>query len=88
MHSRFLSSLSRILFVGCAVGLGASSMYGQSSSSTPAAPQEQPISRIDVFAGYSYLAPKATVNTTLDNGSTFSATYDAIDYGAILSGAY
>ncbi len=88
MHSRLLSSLSRILLVGCAVGLGASSMYGQNSSSTPAAPPEQPISRIDIFAGYSYLSPKDTVNTTLDDGTTFSARYDSIDYGAILSGAY
>jgi outer membrane protein OmpA-like peptidoglycan-associated protein len=88
MHSRFLTSLSRILLVGCAVGIGASSMYGQSSSSTPAAPAEQPVSRIDIFAGYSYLAPKGTVTTPLVDGTTFSDTYSSIDLGAIASGAY
>ncbi|RXS94299.1 hypothetical protein ESZ00_14455 [Silvibacterium dinghuense] len=88
MHSRFLNPLSRILLVGCAVGLGASSMYGQSSSSTPSAAAEAPVSRIDIFAGYSYLAPKGTVQTPQLDGTTFSDSYSSIDYGAIISGAY
>jgi hypothetical protein len=88
MHSRLFSNLSRILLVGCAVGIGASSMYGQSSSSTPAAPAEQPISRIDIFTGYSYIAPKGTVDTPLPDGTTFSTQYSSIDLGAIISGAY
>jgi outer membrane protein OmpA-like peptidoglycan-associated protein len=88
MHSRLLVSLSRILLAGCAVGIGASSMYGQSSSSTPAAPGEAPVSRIDVFLGYSYLAPKGTVTTPELGGTTFSDTYSSINYGAIGSVAY
>ncbi len=88
MHSRLLVSLSRILLVGCAVGVGASGMYAQSSSSTPAAPAEAPVSRIDVFLGYSYLAPKGSVSTPQDNGTLFSDNYSSINYGAIASGAY
>jgi len=88
MHSRPLSSVSRILLVGCAVGLGASSLFGQSSTPAPAAPAEAPVSRIDVFTGYSYLAPHGTVNTPLADGTTFSTRYSSIDYGAIASVAY
>jgi len=88
MHSRLLTSLSRILLVGCAVGIGTSSMYGQTSSSTPAAPAEPPISRVDVFLGYSYLAPKGSVTTPLPDGTSFSSNYSSIDYGAIGSVAY
>ena len=87
MHSRLLTSLSRILLVGCAVGIGASAMYGQTSSSTPA-PTEEPVSRVDVFLGYSYLAPKGSVDTPQSGGTTFTSSYDSINYGAIGSVAY
>jgi hypothetical protein len=87
MHSRLLASVSRILLVGCAVGIGASSMYGQSSSSTPP-PAEPPLSRIDVFLGYSYLAPKGSVDTPQAGGAVFTSNYDSINYGAIGSVAY
>ena len=85
MHSRLLNSLSRILLVGCAVGIGASSMYGQAASSTP---PEAPISRIDVFLGYSYLAPKGSVATPQPDGTTFTDSYSSINAGAIGSVAY
>jgi outer membrane protein OmpA-like peptidoglycan-associated protein len=85
MHSRLLTSLSRILLVGCAVGVGASSMYGQSSTSTP---PEAPTSRIDVFLGYSYLAPKGSVATPQADGTTFTDSYSSINAGAIGSVAY
>lgn len=88
MYSRPLGSVGRILLMSCAVGLGASSLYGQSSNSQPAAPAEQPVSRVDVFTGYSYLAPHGTVNTPQPNGSVFSDRYASIDYGAIGSIAY
>jgi hypothetical protein len=88
MHSRPLGSVSRILLVSCAVGLGASSLYGQSSNPQPAAPAERPVSRVDVFTGYSYLAPHGTVNTPMPDGSTFSDRYSSVDYGALGSVAY
>ncbi len=60
MHSRPMSSLGRILLVAGTVGLGSMSLLAQDSTSTstkPMAPSEPPASRIDIFAGYSYLAP-------------------------------
>jgi hypothetical protein len=45
-------------------------------------------SRFDIFAGYSYLAPKGTVQIPLANGSTAPYAYDAVNVGAIASGAY
>ena len=86
MLSRVFSKLSGVLLVGCAVGIGASAVYAQST--TPAAPPEAPISRVDIFAGYSYIAPKANVATTQPDGTTFTSNMDAVDYGALLSGAY
>jgi hypothetical protein len=116
MHLRPLHSLSRILLVTCAVGLGTTALFAQdtnttqpppqptqdqSSSSAPAAapaapapastaPQEPYASRIDIFAGYSYLAPHGSV--TIPGGQfvgiTGPVTYSSIDYGAIGSGTY
>jgi hypothetical protein len=89
MQFRSFSSLSRILFVACAVGLGTSSLIAQDSSSAPAkpvaAPAAAPISRIDVFLGYSYLAPHGTV---VSGAAQTPFNLVSIDYGAIGSGAY
>jgi hypothetical protein len=114
MHLRPLHSLSRILLVTCAVGLGTTALYAQdatqtppqptqdqSSSSAPAAapaapapastaPQAPYASRIDIFLGYSYLAPHGSV--TIPGGANIAitgpVTYSSIDYGAIGSGTY
>lgn len=90
MNSRPLNFLGRILLAGCTVGLGATTLLGQNSSSTPAAPvpADQQASRYDIFAGYSYLAPHGTVNTPLAGGATLPLTYSSINYGALFSGAY
>lgn len=99
MLARPIGSLSRILLVTCAVGLGSLSLYGQdtSSSSTPsstpskpAAPAGPSASRVDIFTGYSYLAPKSTVNVPGVNtdGSALPVKYSSVDYGAIGSVAY
>ena len=125
-------SLSRILLVGCAVGLSATGLQAQDSTPTPAAtpsqqapatspaapatqdatpaasaapaaqdttatpaapaptaPKAPPISRIDVFTGYSYLAPHGTVTTnSAVTGQPFPVRYGSVDYGAIGSVAY
>jgi len=85
MLSRPKGSLSRILLVACAVGLGSSSLYGQSS---PTAAPPAPISRIDVFLGYSYLAPHGTVTTPLSDGTTSPNTYSSITLGTADSVSY
>jgi hypothetical protein len=85
MLSRPKGSLSRILLVACAVGLGSSSLYGQNSpTSTPPAP----ISKIDVFLGYSYLAPHGTIYTPLPDGSTSPNTYSSVTLGTVDSVSY
>ena len=116
MHLRPLHSLSRILLVTCAVGLGTTALLAQdttsqtpaqptqnqTSSSAPAAapaaqapaptnaPQVPYASRVDIFAGYSYLAPHGSVTIPGGNlvGVTGPVTYSSIDYGAIGSGTY
>jgi hypothetical protein len=88
MQSRLFHSLSRILLAGCVLGVGASLVYGQSSSSLPAAPQEQSPARVDIFGGYSYGAPKATVRTPLADGTYFDQRPADVNAGAIASGAY
>lgn len=96
MHSRPLSSLSRILFVACAVGLGTSSLFGQDSPSatknTPAksASADSQASRWDIFAGYSYLAPHGTVRVPGAgvNGADLLVKPSSVDLGAIGSGTY
>jgi outer membrane protein OmpA-like peptidoglycan-associated protein len=91
MFSRPFSFMGRTLLVGCAFGLGVSTLFGQASSSLPAAPAaktDTPISRIDVFMGYSYLAPHGTVGTMLPDGTIHNDSYSAINAGAIGSFTY
>jgi len=79
----------RTLIVGCALGLGASVLFGQTSStpSAPAAPVDH-TSRIDVFTGYSYLAPHGIVNAPQAGGTTVPGSFSSINEGAIGSFAY
>lgn len=94
MFSSPKGSLSRFLLVACAVGLGSSSLYGQDSTAPtttkPAAMMAPaaPISRVDIFLGYSYLAPHGTIYTPLADGTLSPAKYSSVDYGAIASGSY
>src|ERR1700722_7440704 len=98
MHSRPLTSLGRILLLASAVGLGSVSLLAQDSSSSappstaakPIAPADAPASRIDIFAGYSYLAPHGSV--TIPGGAGIGVSgpvsYSSINYGAIGSVSY
>jgi outer membrane protein OmpA-like peptidoglycan-associated protein len=93
MHARPFTSLSRILLVAGAVGLGSASLLAQDSTSTapkPPAPAEPPASRIDIFLGYSYWAPHGSV--TIPSGALIGingpVSYSSINYGAIGSASY
>lgn len=88
MHARPAGFLGRILLTGCALGLSASVVLGQTSSSTKPASTETPASRSDVFLGYSYLAPHGSVNTPLPDGTFHNDRYSAINVGAIGSYSY
>jgi hypothetical protein len=62
-------------------------MLGQAAPAAHGVSNDLP-SRWDIFAGYSYLAPKGTVTTTNPNGQPVSASYDAVNVGGVGSGAY
>ena len=53
------------------------------------APKTAPISRMDIFTGYSYLSPHGTVTTNSGvTGQPYPVNYGSVDYGAIGSVAY
>jgi hypothetical protein len=84
MYSRSIKSLSRALAVALVVLTPislAAQASGKSSSSENA-------SRWDIFAGYSYLAPKGTVTTPVPGGGSVTGSYKAVNVGGLFSGAY
>lgn len=76
-----LRSCGRLLTAACVLGLGTTVLMAQQASTTPAAPMPAGVnpSRVDIFAGYSYLAPHGNIN---------GAKYNSVNVGAIGSGAY
>ena len=85
MHARVFNSLSRVLALVCAVSMPIA-LAAQSAPAAKGASEGSP-SRWDFFAGYSYLAPHGTVVTPVVGG-TKTASYDAVNVGGIISGAY
>ncbi|WP_233580936.1 hypothetical protein [Acidipila sp. EB88] len=51
-------------------------------------PKQAPVSRIDIFTGYSYFAPHGTVTTNTIAGTPYPVRYGSVDEGAIGSAAY
>ena len=89
MYCGFLKTASRVLSVGLVISAPIA-LAAQASPSAKGNSSDQYASRWDIFAGYSYLAPKGTVNvlqpTTPPVTEPFS--YDAVDVGGLFSGAY
>jgi hypothetical protein len=87
MSARVLKSVSRVLaLVFVALMPVALAAQATSTSTGKTAASDSP-SRWDIFAGYSYLAPKGTVVTPYGAG-TVTASYDAVNEGGLFSGAY
>ncbi len=91
MYSRVLKFASRIALLAL-VALVPVALAAQGSAKKPApwahgsAYQGDGLSRWDIFAGYSYLAPVGTVNTLQGDYQTVEPfTYNSIDYGAAAS---
>ncbi|MDE3062384.1 MAG: OmpA family protein [Acidobacteriota bacterium] len=82
MDSRTLKSAFRLAALACVALL---SVAASAQSSSQASGQSDTLSKWDIFAGYSYLAPKATVNTLTSNGTTLPFVYRSVDWGSILS---
>jgi hypothetical protein len=87
MDSRTVKSTCLALALACAalVPMGASA---QSSAKAPKASSPDYASRWDIFAGYSYLAPKGTVQVLQPDGTTQPFSYNAVNVGGLFSGAY
>ncbi|WP_420238620.1 hypothetical protein ACOBR2_03170 [Telmatobacter bradus] len=78
--------MSRVLALGL-VAMVPVALTAQAKSTAKTPASDSP-SKWDIFAGYSYLAPKGTVTTTNPAGTSVTASYDAVNVGGLFSGAY
>jgi len=89
MYSRITKSVSQVLVLACVAMLPVAMVAQDSAKPATKAPAGDSASRWDIFAGYSYLSPKGTVNVLQPDGVTVTpVTYKAANYGVITSGAY
>jgi len=86
MQAHVLKTVGRALTILFAASLPVAAA-AQASSGPKAASNESP-SRWDIFAGYSYIAPKGTVQVPQPNGTVNAFSYDAVNVGGLFSGAY
>jgi hypothetical protein len=84
MFSRSIKSLSQAF----AVALVALVPVALSAQASGKSPSDHNPSKWDIFAGYSYLAPKGSVTTPLSSTTSATADYKAINVGGLFSGAY
>ncbi|MGA2806735.1 MAG: hypothetical protein ABSE87_01305 [Terracidiphilus sp.] len=85
MFSRVLKSVSLLLALGGVVSMPvALSAQDAAKPAAKAAASDSP-SRWDIFAGYSYLAPHATVDSTLPNGTVVPIPIKAEEKGSVVS---
>jgi len=83
MYAKDLKRICLVL-IASLVGIAPVGLAAQAAGSSA---NDQP-SRWDIFAGYSYLAPKGTVQVPQPNGTTSANSYDAVNVGGDFSGAY
>jgi len=90
MEIRVLKSVGRILALVSVAALPAVMAAQSAPSGHSSGPGNSSPSRWDIFLGYSYLAPKGTVNTIQPNvaQTPVSASYDSVNLGGLFSGAY
>jgi len=84
MHSHVLKSLSRVLVMATVASLPIAVAAQDMTKPAPKSMEDSP-SKWDIFAGYSYLAPKGNVSTPQADGTTLSYPYHAIIGGGIVS---
>jgi hypothetical protein len=85
MFSRVLKSVSLLLALGGVVSMPlALSAQDAAKPAAKAAASDSP-SRWDIFVGYSYLAPHATVNSTMPDGSVLPIPIKAEQHGSVIS---
>ena len=82
MYSRTTKGLVFSIALGALVALNLSAQPNSKSASS-AGP-----SKWDIFAGYSYLAPRGKVTSPNSTGGTSTFNYRAVNVGGLFSGAY
>jgi len=88
MRIRVLKSVGRVLALVTVAALPVAMAAQTAVSGTGKDASSSSPSRWDIFMGYSYLSPKATVTTTQPNGTPVTASFDAVNLGGLFSGAY
>ena len=88
MHSHLLKSWSRVIGLAVLASVPIALVAQEAPKPAPKYSQGDSPSRADLFVGYSYLAPKGTVEVPQSNGSTLPFTYKSMDQGIIGSGTY
>lgn len=83
MHVRVLKSVSRVLALATVVLMPVALVAQDSAKPAAKAPASDSPSKWDIFAGYSYLAPKGTVNMPWANNTTRPVDLRAINVGVI-----
>jgi hypothetical protein len=82
MHSRFLKSWSPVLALAMLASVPVGLVAQDAPQPAPKTSHEDSPSRFDIFAGYSYLAPKGTVNVLQPDGvTTLPQTFKSMNYG-------
>ncbi len=88
MHLQKLKSLSQTLAISCLAFATIASVAQDAPKPAPKASPSDYASRWDIFAGYSYLSPKGTVNVPQPSGAVLPYNYNAVNLGGLFSGAY
>lgn len=78
----------RVLALACVAMIPAVLTAQNSAKPASKGSYEDSPSRWDIFAGYSYLAPKGTVQVPQPDGTVAPYTYNAVNLGGLFSGAY
>jgi len=89
MHSHFLKCWGRVFTLAVITAVPVALAAQEAPKPAPKMSQGDSPSRWDFFAGYSYLAPKGTVDTLQPDGTTvLPQSFKAMNQGIIGSGAY
>jgi outer membrane protein OmpA-like peptidoglycan-associated protein len=86
MYRGVLKSASQIFLIALVISAPVT-VAAQATPTTGPSPVSY-ASRWDIFAGYSYLAPKGTVDVPQPDGSVVPYSYDPVNVGGLFSGAY
>src|SRR4051812_31165445 len=88
MHDRIFK-LTRCFALAMVASFAMYAAAQDAPKPAPKASQSDSPSRWDIFAGYSYLAPKGTVDVLQSDGvTTLPQRYHSMDRGMIGSGTY